>query len=237
MNRALVWSLGLHIAVVVACLVLPRDWIVKRPRPSLTIELGGAPGPRTTGTTSIGGRTIEQVAPPPKRPEPIRPTPKDIITPAPVKAPPTAAKPVDVPRPEPPPPSRPPTTGQQITEGSTRVETGATGQGVGLTSGGGGTGGETNLQDFCCPEYLQLLTQNVALNWRKAQPEKGTTEIRFSILKDGRVANIEVAVPSGSSVLDRISRAAIFDLRMPPLPAAYPADKLTVRIKFPYEGH
>jgi TonB family protein len=75
------------------------------------------------------------------------------------------------------------------------------------------------------------------MNWRKSQPEKGTTEIRFTILKDGKIANIEVAVSSGSSVLDRISRAAIIDLRMPPLPPPYPADKLTVRIRFPYEGH
>src|SRR5689334_8656920 len=72
-NRAIVWSLAAHALVVISLFVVPREWIAKPPDKVLTISLGGAIGPRTTGTSSIGGRTVEQAVPPPKRPEPIKP--------------------------------------------------------------------------------------------------------------------------------------------------------------------
>jgi outer membrane biosynthesis protein TonB len=95
---------------------------------------------------------------------------------------------------------RPPTTGAQRVQGNTPADTGATGQGQGLTFGGGGTGGETVLADFCCPEYLQLLTSQIDQNWEKAQPQRGTTVVRFSILRNGTIADLKVVKPSGSSL-------------------------------------
>ena len=48
--------------------------------------------------------------------------------------------------------ARTPSTGQPQ-EGSTRVDTGARGQGFGLTSGGGGgTTAQVDFANFCCPE-------------------------------------------------------------------------------------
>lgn len=237
MNRAFLWSVAIHVGVVLGCIFVPRDWIRERPKVALTITLGGAVGPKTTGTTSIGGRTVEQVAPPPKRPEPIRPAPKNEPAPLPVKAAPAAARPIEKPEPVTPAPTRPPTTGQQVVVGSTPIDTGARGRGVGLTSGGGGTGGETDLRTFCCPEYLQLLQQRIDARWDRRQPEKGVTEIRFTILKDGTITNLEYALRSGSTVLDRVSRNAVSDTKMPPLPQGYPDDKLVIRITFPYEGY
>ena len=242
MSRALRWSIGIHIAVVVGFVVIPRDWISEPPRRVMTISLGGTPGPRSTGTTSIGGRTIEEVSPPPRRPEPVRPTPPVKPAPAPVaKTPPPKPAPPPTPTPKPTtkpvqPTTRPPTTGPQVVRGNTPVDTGARGQGQGLTFGGGGTGGETQLASFCCPEYLALLTQRIDQNWQKAQPQRGTTVIRFSILRDGSIADIEVVEPSGSSVLDRASRRALEAAQLPPLPRQYTAEKLTVNLTFPYEG-
>jgi TonB family protein len=240
MNRALAWSLGIHAAAVLALLVVPRDWISDPPRRMMMISLGGTAGPRSTGTTSIGGRTVEEVSPPPRRPEPVRPTPPSKPEPVAVKPPPSPAKPTTTTKPavKPPPPrvTRPPTTGPQLVQGNTPVDTGARGQGQGLTFGGGGTGGETVLADFCCPEYIALLTQVIDENWQKAQPQRGTTVIRFSILRNGSIADLEVVKPSGSSLLDRASRRALEASRLPPLPSQYRSNTLTVNLTFPYEG-
>jgi periplasmic protein TonB len=238
MNRALAWSIGVHVAVVVVFAIVPRDWITEAPRPVMTISIGGTAGPRSTGTTSIGGRTVEQVAPPARRPEPIRPTPRAEPEPVAPKHPPPAARPAEVQQTVKriPPAVRPPTTGPQLVQGNTPVDTGARGQGQGLTFGGGGTGGETNLADFCCPEYIQLLTAQIDANWQKAQAQRGTTVVRFSILRNGSITDLKVVKPSGSSLLDRASRRALEEARLPPLPVQYASDRLTVNLTFPYEG-
>jgi protein TonB len=155
-----------------------------------------------------------------------------------VKPPPAAVKPTATPKPVTPAPvvTRPPTTGAQLAQGNTPVDTGARGQGQGLTFGGGGTGGETVLADFCCPEYIQLLTQQIDQHWQKTQPQRGTTVVRFSILRNGTIADLEVIRPSGSSLLDRASQRALLSARLPPLPSQFTSEKLTVNLTFPYEG-
>jgi TonB family protein len=105
-----------------------------------------------------------------------------------------------------------------------------------LTFGGGGTGGETNLANFCCPEYIALLTARIDQNWQKAQPQRGTTVIRFSILRDGSIADLQVVTPSGSPLLDRASQRALMTAKLPALPAQYKSERLTVNLTFPYEG-
>jgi TonB family protein len=240
MNRALTWSIAVHVGVVVLFFVIPRDWLRDPPRRVMTISLGGTVGPRSTGTTSIGGRTVEAVTPPPKRPEPVRPTPPVKPAPTPVK-PPAAVKPAPKPVPttkpvKPEPAVRPPTTGPQLTQGNTPVDTGARGQGQGLTFGGGGTGGETNLADFCCPEYIALLTERIDQNWQKVQQQRGTTVVRFSILRDGSITDLTVVTPSGSPLLDRASQRALMTAKLPALPPQYKSERLTVNLTFPYEG-
>ena len=240
LNRALAWSVAVHVGAVLLFLVVPRDWFSDPPRRVMTISLGGTAGPRSTGTTSIGGRTVESVTPPPRRPEPIPPTaplkpdPVAAKPPPPVKPPPKPAATAKPAKPEP--AVRPPTTGPQLTQGNTPVDTGARGQGQGLTFGGGGTGGETNLADFCCPEYIALLTQQIDANWQKAQPQRGTTVIRFSILRDGSIADLTVIKPSGSPLLDRASQRALLAAKLPALPSQYKAERLTVNLTFPYDG-
>jgi TonB family protein len=239
LNRAINWSVAVHVALVVGLLVVPRSWWT-RPQPKrnvMTISLGGSPGPRTGGSTSLGGRTIEEVAPPPKRPEPVRPTPERPPSPVAVTkpAPRPAPKPAETvkPAPETPPATRPPVTGSQVVEGNTAVETGARGQGPGLSSGGR-FGGETDWSTFCCPEYLDQMLNAIDSNWRKDQPERGTTTLKFTVTRDGHIENVLLETSSGYGALDRAARAALLETRLGPLPGEYPNQTLTVHLRFPY---
>jgi outer membrane biosynthesis protein TonB len=76
----------------------------------------------------------------------------------------------------------------------------------------------------------------VESRWNKNQPERGTTEVRFTIARDGSIDpnTITVVKPSGYTTLDRVSRGALYDLRLPPLPPQYPNSTLTVRLSFAY---
>ncbi len=238
-NRAISWSIAIHVVVIAALFLLPRAWLAKKvPAPVMTISLGGTPGPKTTGTTSIGGRTVEQVAPPPKRPEPAPPTPQAKPVPLPPPTPPrlSETRPTSTPKPPPMPPTRAPIVGPQIAPGNTAVDTGARGQGAGLTFGGGGLGGETDLKDFCCPEYLNQLLTTIDSVWQKNQGGTGTTVLKFAIRRDGSIdlSNVVVEQSSGLGLLDRVSRAALVDARLPPLPPQYTNSTLTIHLKFPY---
>ncbi len=243
LNRVMTWSFAIHAGVLLALFLVPREWLSRRNEkpPVMTISLGGNTVQRTTGTNPIGGRTIEQVAPPPKRPEPIRPAPKVPPAPAPVPAKPTPPPPAraTAPKPTPPPPQRPPVTGPQVSQGNTPVETGARGQGSGLTFEGGlGTGGETDLKNFCCPQYLSDLLAAIDSQWNRAGTagQRGITIVRFEVHRDGRITNDSVTQSSGTPSLDRLARSALAAARLRPLPAEYTGDRLIIHLKFPYGG-
>jgi protein TonB len=239
LNRILTWSFAVHIGFVAALFIVPRDWLSRsRERPPLmTISLGGNSAVKTSGTNLIGGRTIEQATPPPKRPEVIKPTPKP--PPAP-----TVAKPTPTPPPARPaaakpeaPAVRPPVTGPQVTQGSTAVETGARGQGTGLTFEKGVGGGETDLKDFCCPEYLTHMLSTIDAQWdRTAGGLRGTTVVRFEVLRNGQIVDTKVSKTSGSDQLDRLARRALANARLLPLPAQYTEERLIINLTFPYGG-
>lgn len=257
-NRAITWSVAIHVTLVAVALLTPRSWWLdnQEPKTVMTINLGGSPGPSTTGRTSMGGRTVEQQAPPPPRPETVRPTPPTPTPPTsaaqtrtPPRTPPSPPRTTAAParqtppqstaKPQPAAPetaSRAPVTGRQVQQGSTRTATPATGQGVGLATGGGVSGGETDLSDFCCPDYVTAMLRLIEGRWNKNQPERGETQIRFTIARDGSIdpRSVQVVKPSGYSTLDRASRAALYDLSLPSLPAQYPNQTLTVRLSFPY---
>ena len=60
------WSIAAHIALFAFMVFMPASWrgaIDEGPRTVMTISLGGAPGPRNGGLTTMGGRTVQ--APPP----------------------------------------------------------------------------------------------------------------------------------------------------------------------------
>lgn len=232
-------------AVVIGLFVLVADevhrHVADEERTVMTISLGGAPGPRSGGMTPLAGRPIQQVVPemPPKA-EPVRaPAPAErppaMVLPekAPVKPAPTAA-PV-----KPAPDSVPgaqPTKGTQLQAGNAIAQTGARGLSFGLsTGGGGGTGGEIDVGNFCCPEYLSTMQDLIQRNWNSRQQVAGTTTARFTVRRDGTVTDVEVVRSSGYAVLDLGAQRAIAMTRLPPLPPAYRNPQLTVTLNFQYQ--
>jgi TonB family protein len=209
-----------------------------RDRMVMTISLGGAPGPKTGGMTSIGGRPIQEQTPADlKRPEPARP-------PA-AKAPEMAvplpgAKPVKPTQGAKQAPEeakgRTPTRGEEARPGSTPAETGAKGSGFGLSMGGGGGGGYLDVANFCCPEYIQTMIDLINRNWQSRQGVAGSTLMKFTIQRDGTLVNIETEKTSGYAVLDMQAQRALMNTqKIPPLPSAFSGDSLTVHLYFDYQ--
>lgn len=231
-----------HGAMVAAIVLMPAFlWQSAPPteRNVMTISLGGAPGPATGGMTMLGGRPIQFQAPLPdmKRPEPIRPaaaaTP-EMTMPSP-DAKKTASKTpvknaVDEAK------GRTPSRGAEERPGSAVAETGARGQGFGLsTSGGGGSGGYLDVSDFCCPEYLVTMKTLIERNWNSKTQVSGVTLMKFTILRTGRLVDIEVERSSGVQVLDINAQRALVQTELPALPRAFTEDRLPVHMNFEYK--
>jgi outer membrane biosynthesis protein TonB len=241
LSRMMTISFAVHIGVVAVALLAPRSWFTEEHPPAkiMTISLGGTEGPRATGLTAIGGRPVEQAVPEPKRPEPIKPAaPKSDVMTVPQKATPKPepAKPVETPQP-PAPTTRLPTTGKEVTAGTSRADTGAKGQGTGLTFGGGGGTNATMdvAADFCCMDYARKIVELIERDWASAQAMRGETILAFTILRDGSIINVHVDKSAGS-LLDRVSRSALTSAsaHFPPLPKEYTESELTIHLKFPY---
>lgn len=239
LGRMLSVSIGAHLALLVALLLIPSEWR-SRPHPDTTpmiISLGGSPGQRTEGMTPIGGRTIQEVA-----------EPKAVRTPPlpPAAKPPEMVLPREQTRPRPAPPvrklaedarGRRPTTGPEEQTGPARAETGAQGNNFGLTTGGGsGTGGYVDVGNFCCPEYLNTMRQLIQRNWDEKQSVTGSAQVKFTVQRDGSLTGIQLEKPSGYFVLDRAALAALSATRqVPPLPGEFTEDHLTVHLVFQYQ--
>jgi TonB family protein len=233
-------SIAGHAAALALIAVLPSVFPVRKVAPPIimNISLGGTPGPRTGGQEMIGGRAI-QAAQPSVDPKLARPALPDRRQPA-TTMPDPRLKP-KVP-PKNPAASKDPegTTagrGAETRAGSTPVETGARGQGFGLSSGGGGgTTGHLDVQNFCCPEYLRGMVDRITSNWNQQQPASGQVLMKYTIRRNGEITEIEVERSSNNPFLDRASELALRNTKqLQPLPAAFPDDHLTVHLTFQYE--
>jgi TonB family protein len=239
MNRTVAVSVLAHAVLLTAFFLLPtlpaRQEIE---REVMQISLGGAPGPQAGGMTPMGGRPVQApppedaprraavTAPAPRTPEMTLPAPR--TRPAPPRAPVKTAPPEAT--------SRTPSRGAEPQAGSAVAETGARGVGFGLTTGGGGTGGYLDVGNFCCPEYLNTMLQLIQRNWNSRQQVPGQTIVKFTILRDGRITNVQVERPSGFFALDQTAqRALLLTRQLPPLPAQYTESDLTVHLIFRYE--
>jgi TonB family protein len=133
---------------------------------------------------------------------------------------------------------RTPTRGKEPAFGSAIAETGVRGQGFGLSTGGGaGTGSTLEITgDFCCPEYLTTMTMRIRAAWNQNQGAQGTSLIRFTIQRDGRITDATIFQPSGTTTLDTAALRAVLATRtLPPLPDAFPNPTLTMRLSFIYQ--
>ena len=227
-----------HIVLVAVFAFAPAYWfgaVTKPPETIMQISLGGPVGPDKSGLTTVGGRQIQQAVPvEPKKPiEPVRPpsakTPEMVL---PTKAPPKTTTPnkVDAKDPR----STRPTKGAEVQKGSSIAETGARGQGFGLSSGGGGTGAQLEVSNFCCPEYLATMQAIIKSNWDGNQNANGMTRMRFVIQRDGRITDIQVLQSSGVQLLDFFADRALKLSKLPPLPPPFPDATLAVRLGFEY---
>jgi TonB family protein len=235
------WSAVAHVVLTLVLAIVPAGWLGARlaeePEVVMQISLGGAVGPRDGGLATLGGRPVQQVQPEPvkKTIEPVRPPAAkapEMIEPtkvAPKKQTATAKVEAKDPR------SRTPIKGAEIQQGSSVAQTAGKGQGFGLSSGGGGTGGYLDVANFCCPEYLATMIDLITRNWNSKQGAEGTAALKFVIERDGRITGVEVERSSGVQALDYYSqRALALTRQLPPLPAAYTGDRLTVHLNFGY---
>jgi TonB family protein len=241
LDRMLGWSAVAHLALLAFVALVPAGWLGARmtsePENVINFELGGPVGPRAGGMTAMGARPVQQVKPveAPKTIEPNRPpaaAEPEMIEPmktvpkkqeAPVKTKMPDAK------------SRTPTKGEEIRKGTAVADTKSKSQGMGLTSGGGGTGAQLDVGDFCCPEYIVTMQELINRNWSQKQQADATTVMRFTIQRDGTLTDISLFKSSGQPTLDFVSqRALMLTKQLPPLPAEYTQPSLTVRLSFEF---
>jgi TonB family protein len=239
-------SVVVHTALLAAMVFAPGGWFsAARPEPRtvMTISLGdGAAGPVNGGMTPAASRAVQEERPvdAPKRPEAVRP---------PAARTPEMTVPVPQAKPQPKPATPPvvkdapddargrtPTRGAQATAGSALAETGARGQGFGLsTGGGGGSGSRLDVADFCCPDYLILMVERIRSNWNARAEAVGETMVKFTIMRDGQIQDVEVEKSSGFAALDiNAQRALLVTRQLPGLPAGFPNPTLTVHLNFQY---
>jgi len=240
LSRMVFVSVAVHAFALTALAFAPKpDFSSDAPRTVMTISLGGAPGPRSGGMTPMGGRAVQEAA------SPEAPKPRAELPPAPTR--PEMTMPVPNAKPRPPQPrpqqapaessGRKPSTGTEVREGSARAETGARGQGFGLTTGGGGgTGAQLDVGDFCCPDYVETVVQRIHQNWASKQNVGGRVVVKFTIQRDGALTQVQVFEPSGLVALDMAAhRAVLVTQRVPPLPVQFSNPTLTVRLTFDYQ--
>ncbi|AMY10284.1 protein TolA [Luteitalea pratensis] len=232
-------SLLVHAVLIVGVALTPASWRTRRtdPREVMTISLGGAPGPRAGGLTSMSGRPVQQAVPPKpeEKPAPIAPPaakPPEMVEP-------TKAAPKPLPKPVTPPQTatdqgraKAPSTGARVSEGQAKADTGVVSDSIGLSTGGGGTGGQINLGTFCCPAYVGEMLQIIHRNWRQQQGARGSTFMRFKIDRQGTLSEIAVARTSGNFLLDQAATRALTLTKLPPLPREYTNPTLTVDLEF-----
>ena len=241
-----VLSLALHAAALGALVIGPLRWVshdVDDKKPVMTISLGGTGvGPQTTGLTTAAARAVQTTEPAPKREAeraPAAAVPKmtvPIDKAPPAKTPKTPPKALeDLAKT---PDSRGTTLarGTEVQTGAAVANTGAKGQGFGLSTGGGnGVGATVDTGTFCGPDYIAMMNSQIISNWNQQAEVAGIVIIKMTIQRDGRITDIGVEQPSGYTALDLNARRAIeLTRRLPALPAEYPNQTLTVHLTFKY---
>ena len=243
LGRTCALSLTGHAVFMAAIVLFPSAFVASVETEAtadvMTISLGGPAGPSTGGLAALAARPVQEVLPleEANRPQWIQP---------PTPAPPEMILPIedagrrveeDVPAESAPEESRgrTPTRGPELREGNALADTGSDGGGVGLSAGGLGSGGELELLNFCCPEYISIMTDRIRNRWDSRQRIAGAVTIKFTIQRDGRITDVERATTSGYFALDQSAERAVrYTAQLPRLPSAFDRDRLTVYLDFKY---
>src|SRR3954451_14293718 len=242
-SRMVVLSLVAHAVLIGVVAFMPAGWgaATKDDKTAtMVISLGGAPGPRQ-GQTPISAKPVQEAAPnapksnvqappaiaKPEMVEPLKtakPLPKSVAKVEPKKIEPQLH-------------GSKPTTGAEVKQGAARVETGGqTTPFGGLATGGGGAGAAyTDYADFCCPEYLDQMVAFIRRNWQDKQGQDGENTAKFTIRRDGTIADVTIEKPA-SPLLDLATKRALVQTqKLAPLPAAFTPPQLTVHLGFKYK--
>jgi|SRR5687768_451207 len=234
-------SLAAHLVVAAVILMVPSVMprAAQPRRVIMNVSLGGAPGPNTGGMQMISGRAVQAAQPSTdpklsKTPLPPTQTPPKMALPDPKQKPRTPAKPTVA--------SKDPSgttagRGFETRKGTAKADTGARGQGFGLSSGGtGGDGGvKLGVEGFCCPEYIGDMRNRIIKNWNQNQRAAGVVVMKYDIQRNGLITDIEVEVSSGNPVLDLAAQRALVNTRtLAPLPSGFSGPKLPVHLTFEY---
>ena len=246
LQRMVAVSVAVHVSAIALMLLAPGTWVGRNdapPPPVMTISIGGAgEGPQNGGMTAMGGRPVQVERPiedaprretirPPAAKEPEMTLPRRGAKPVKAATAQAVAQAPDEAR------GRTPTKGPQTREGIAVADTGVRGQGFGLSTGGGpGSGSSLDVADFCCPDYLILMIERIRSAWMQDQGAAGQVLVKFTVQRDGRLADPAVEHSSGSSTLDLGAlRAVAMTKTLPPLPGAFPNPTLTVHLNFQYK--
>jgi TonB family protein len=132
---------------------------------------------------------------------------------------------------------RTPTEGDEVRAGNALANTGTQGVGFGLSTGGGGSGGYLDVENFCCPAYVTTMQALIRRNWDPNQPVAGSVMMQFQIQRDGTLTDIQVENSSGYIALDLAAQRALLVTRqLPPLPSGFTEPDLGVHLVFQYRN-
>ena len=238
LSQMVVVSLLAHAVLLTAVGLSPRLFPSSAPvdEKPLIISLAGGQGP-VQGHNPVSAKAVQEAVPEAAKPKVDTPpalTKPEMVEPVKSAKPEPKAVPKNEPRKtEPQLHSRTPTQGTEVRQGTARVETGQTAAvpfGGGLATGGGGAGARTEVSGFCCPEYLQIVQRTILGNTNSQQGQAGTMTMKFVIRRDGTIADISVAEGNNQYLELAARRGLEKTQKLPPLPAAYSGDQLTVLI-------
>jgi TonB family protein len=242
LGQMVVVSLLAHATLIAVLVLLPAGWRSGSVPPETTpmmITLSGGTGPDAGGMTPIANRPVQVEAPVDAKPP--APAAPEMVEPAPAAKPVarTPVKPIEKPVDKS--STRKPTSGPQVRAGDARVETGGAAipfGGLTRPSGGGaaGSGVRTDYANFCCPEYLNQMTDLIKRNWNQNQGAAGQVQVKFTIRRDGTLAGVpEIEKSSNQTFLDLESQRAITKVRFPPLPREFTENTLILHLIFEYQ--
>lgn len=237
-------SVAAHALLLASMVLMPSHWLSTEAEPDPTpmmITLGGSPGVDAGGRQQESGRTVQKAAEPEAKPRPEPPPvtkPPEMVAPSPVTKPAPKTTPKPVTKPPERSTSRTPTTGAEPKVGAARADTGAPPRPWGglSTSGGAGESATTDYANFCCPEYLDMMTTRIKSNWDRNQGAPGVVRVKFVVLRDGRLTDISIDRSSGQALLDQASLRALYATKqLAQLPREFTEPRLTVYLEFEYK--
>ena len=79
------------------------------------------------------------------------------------------------------------------------------------------------------------MNEKILGNWTQQAEVRGSSIVKYTLQRDGRITEVSVERSSGYAALDNAARRAIeLTRQITPLPAAYPNPTLTIHLTFQY---